>query len=219
MDQPEASADALRNPTRGRLFELLGELRRPTATDELAESLGLHVNGVRRQLGRLRAAGLVERHRVVRDRGRPRDEWSISPDADPAGEPPRSYADLSRWLARAIPPSEARLGQVERTGREIGREIAPAEGSDLQRAFTGALSALGFQPSTEVTSGGFVCSLGNCPYEESVRENQQVVCSLHRGLTAGMLAELEPGAELSMFEPHDADRAGCLVGVSVPEDP
>lgn len=215
VDLPGTSADALRNPTRARLFKLLDERLRPTATDELAESVGLHVNGVRRHLELLCSAGLVERHRVVRGRGRPRDEWTISPDAEPAGEPPRSYVELSRWLSRAIPQAE--LGEVERVGREIGREIAPAGDSNLETTFVGALAAMGFRPSVEVTADGFVCSLGNCPYVESVRENPQAICALHRGLTAGMLAELEPTAELSSFEPHDPDRAGCLVGVTVPQ--
>lgn len=74
---------------------------------------------------------------------------------------------------------------------------------------------MGFRPSVEMTSDGFVCSLGNCPYVKSVRESPRVVCALHRGLTVGMLAEIEPTAVLSSFEPHDPETAGCLVGVSV----
>src|SRR5665213_3350636 len=39
--------DALSQPTRARLFALLGEMRRPIGTAELAERLDLHPNGVR----------------------------------------------------------------------------------------------------------------------------------------------------------------------------
>jgi predicted ArsR family transcriptional regulator len=213
VDVATPSEDALRNPTRGRLFGLLAERRQAIATDELARSLGLHVNGVRRHLELLHSAGLVERRRVIRGRGRPRDEWSISPAAEPAGEPPEGYTELSRWLSRAIP--ERDIEEVERVGREIGREIAPAGNSDLQTAFVEALSAMGFRPSAEPTTDGFVCSLGNCPYVKSVRESPGVVCALHRGLTAGMIAQIDPTAELSSFEPRDPDSAGCLVGVTV----
>lgn len=216
MDLPNESPGVLADPTRARLFALLGELDRPASTDELAERLGLHVNGIRRQLERLQGADLLERRRVIRGRGRPRDEWSVSPDAEATGERPSGYADLSRWLARSIPPSAARLREVERTGREIGRELAPPEGGDLEQSFGLALTALGFRPSIETTEEGFSCSLGNCPYRESVRENQELVCTLHRGLTAGLLDGLAPGAELSQFEPHDPDVAGCLIGVSRP---
>lgn len=44
-------------------------------------------------------------------------------------------------------------------------------------------------------------------------ENQTIVCGLHRGITEGMLAELDPKAKLARFEPDDPDRAGCLVEV------
>jgi predicted ArsR family transcriptional regulator len=59
--------------------------------------------------------------------------------------------------------------------------------------------------------------LGNCPYRDSVRENQAVVCGLHRGITEGMLAELAPEATLTRFEPADPDRAGCLLEVALGE--
>ena len=55
MDAPFAIApeDVLAQPTRARLFALLGELKRPAGTVELADRLGLHPNGVRiHQIGR-----------------------------------------------------------------------------------------------------------------------------------------------------------------------
>jgi len=38
-----------------------------------------------------------------------------------------------------------------------------------------------------------------------------VVCTLHRGLTRGLLDVLEPKAKLVGFVPRDPDEAGCLV--------
>jgi predicted ArsR family transcriptional regulator len=68
VDVPPAPIDALAQPTRARLFALLGELRRPVGTDELARHLGLHPNGVRVHLERLEEGGLVlgERERQAR---------------------------------------------------------------------------------------------------------------------------------------------------------
>src|SRR6185437_14917711 len=100
MDVPNRPGDALAQPTRARLFALLGDIRRPATTEELAERLGLHPNGVRVHLDRLAGAGLVTRTRERRARGRPRDTWAISPDAQPGGDPPTAYADLVRWLVR-----------------------------------------------------------------------------------------------------------------------
>jgi predicted ArsR family transcriptional regulator len=202
-------------PTRARLFAHLAGLGRPAATDELAAELGLHPSGVRVHLGRLHAAGLIARERVPQTLGRPRDSWSIAPDALPGGEPRDAYPRLARWLARSIPARPGRLREVEHAGREVGRELPAARaGGPAEEAMGRALTALGFAPQRQATRRGRVLfRLGNCPYREAVRENQEVVCSLHRGLTLGLLERLDAGARLRDFAPRDPDRAGCLIEV------
>ena len=207
--------DALAQPTRARLFELLGELGRPAGTVELAERLGLHPNGVRAHLERLEGAGLVERARARRARGRPRDAWSIAAEARPGGHAPHAYAELARWLARSMRSGPGSLRAVEATGREIGRELAPSDGTLGENALQSTLTALGFQPAVQLRKGDrLTVRLGNCPYRDAVRENQPVVCTLHRGITRGLTDELDPGAKLAGFVPRDPDKAGCLIELS-----
>jgi predicted ArsR family transcriptional regulator len=213
MDLPLPAGDALAQPTRAQIFAFLVERRGPAGTEEVAKRFGLHPNGVRRHLERLLEGGFVTRERMRSGKGRPRDSWAVSADAHPGGVPPRAYADLATWLARAIPASPSRLLEVERSGRELGGELAPAAGEDAAEGLRDALAALGFEPTVERGEEGFSCRLGNCPYRGAVRENQAVVCSLHRGITAGILAGLDPEAKLTRFEPHDPDEAGCLVEV------
>jgi hypothetical protein len=40
-----------------------------------------------------------------------------------------------------------------------------------------------------------------------------VVCTLHRGITRGLLETLEPRAQLVDFVPRDPDTGGCLIDV------
>jgi predicted ArsR family transcriptional regulator len=215
MDLPGSAEDPLTQPTRARIFALLAELKEAMRTDELASRLGLHPNGVRVHLERLQEAGLVERRQERAGRGRPGDRWSVAPGARPSGEAPSAYASLAVWLARAIPAGPTRLREVERTGREIGRELAPKGEDEPVEGLRQTFAALGFQPSMDVKADGdLTCRLENCPYRDSVRENADVVCTLHRGITAGVLEKLDPKAKLTSFEPHDPDRAGCLVEVS-----
>jgi predicted ArsR family transcriptional regulator len=76
------------------------------------------------------------------------------------------------------------------------------------------LTALGFAPQREPpTTRTVVFRLGNCPYREAVRENQTVVCALHRGLTRGLLDGLAPSARITGFVPEDPGRAGCLIKI------
>lgn len=215
MDLPTAAGpEVLAQPTRARLFTLLSELKRPASTDELARALELHTNGVRTHLERLQAADLVIRTRSSRRRGRPRDEWSIAPGARPGGDPPQANGDLARWLARAIPGRPSRLRDVEAAGRQIGRDLAPTPtGVPADVAMKSTLSALGFQPEFEAKDGTLACTLRNCPYRDAVRENQEVVCTLHRGITHGLLERIAPAARLTAFQPRDPETAGCLVEV------
>jgi predicted ArsR family transcriptional regulator len=205
----------LAQPTRARLFAHLASLGRPAGTEELAEEIGLHPSGVRVHLERLRAAGLIARDRVPQPLGRPRDSWSIAPEALPGSEPADAYPRLARWLARSIPARPGRLKEVERAGRELGRELQPrGNAAEAGQSMGRALTALGFAPQRRLSKKGrVVFELGNCPYREAVRENQPVVCALHRGLTQGVLDELDPAARLTGFVPKDPDVAGCLIEV------
>jgi len=217
VDLPSEPEDVLAQPTRSRLFAVLVELKRPVETPELAERLALHPNGARFHLERLEAAGLVSRQRRRQTRGRPRDVWAIAPEATPGGQQPRAYADLGRWLIRTIAARPDHLSEVENSARQIGRELAPAGRHDAQEALLSTMSALGFQPRREPAAGGKVTyRMDNCPYRDAVHENQQVVCTLHRGLTRGLLDILDPAAQLVGFEPHDPDTAGCLVALATP---
>jgi predicted ArsR family transcriptional regulator len=214
MDLPGPPDDLLAQPTRAKLFAMLSELRRPAGTEELATALGLHANGVRVHLERLREGGLVTRERSRQQRGRPRDMWSISSTAQPRGERPAAYHDVGRWLARAIgPDGDTTLGRIEETGRAIGRELAPAPGAaGRAEDMRAALASLGFQPEREDgPDGRLTFRLHNCPYRDAVRENQPVVCTLHRGLTRGLLDAIAPDTELSAFVPRDPYEARCLV--------
>jgi predicted ArsR family transcriptional regulator len=218
VDVPSRPGDVLAQPTRARLFALLSELRRPASTEELAEHLGLHPNGVRTHLERLREVGLVSRQRERLARGRPRDAWMISPHAQPGGDPPTGYAELARWLVRSLVSESARVGDVEATGRRIGREMGTTK-TDVagEQRMHDVLAALGFQPLREAGADDrLTYRLRNCPYREAVRERQPLVCGLHRGITRGLLEALDPETTLVGFEPKDPDAAGCLIELRGP---
>jgi len=209
-----AQGDALAQPVRVQLVTILSELLRPATTQELAERVGRHPNSVRLQLERLAESGLLERRTVAQARGRPRHEWAISRDARPGGQGPLAHGRLAAWLARALtrPPG---LAEIERVGREVGRELAPSGGRPTGDAMQDALTALGFAPRREQSAPAQIrYVLRNCPYRGAVRENQPAVCTLHRGLTAGLLERIDPEARLVGFVPKDPDVAGCLIDVA-----
>ena len=214
MDLPTRPDDALAQPTRARLFAALSELRRPAGTEELAERLGLHPNGVRMHLERLREAGLVDpRARAPGPRAAAGHVGRSLPTRGPGATRRARYADLGRWLARLDRPGKSGRRAVEAAGREIGRELAPEGGtSHAEEKMHAALASLGFQPRREADApAALTYRLCNCPYRDAVSENQAVVCTLHRGITRGLLDELAPKTELTGFVPRDPYTAGCLI--------
>lgn len=216
MDVPVRPGDALSQPTRAKVFALLGDLHRPASTEELAAELGMHPNGVRLHLERLFDEGLVERRRERQARGRPRDSWVISPDAQPGGDPPTSYASLSRWLVQALVTSGARVDDMEETGRLIGRGLASDHpGQKDEQMLFDTLTTLGFQPERQPQANQRVTyRLRNCPYRQAVHERQPLVCALHRGLTNGLVEGMDTGSTVVGFEAKDPDLAGCMIRVT-----
>ncbi len=215
MDVTRGDDDPLAQPTRARLFGQLAALRRPADTVDLADRLELHPNGVRIHLERLRRAGLVERRRVQGGRGRPRDMWTVAPGALPSGDPPTAYADLSRWLARAM----AAGGDLEAAGREIGRELAapgPADhGGDTH--LDGALAAMGFRPERHDTGPGRPPTA--CATALPGRRPRGARGRLHapKGVDARSAGAPGPLVTLTAFVPDDPDRAGCRIDVAGPD--
>lgn len=138
----------------------------------------------------------------------------MAPGASPGGERPRGYRDLAGWLAGVIAGSPGDVRRVERAGRQIGRELAPKGRGDPVERLRETFTALGFRPALESSGGRVTCKLCNCPYRDAARQNPDVVCGLHRGITAGLVEALAPRATLVAFEPRDPDRAGCLAEVA-----
>jgi len=76
---------------------------------------------------------------------------------------------------------------------------------------------MGFQPRAAHTPAGTLTyCLGNCPYRQVVPERQALVCGLHRGVTRGMLDEIDPKTKLVAFVPKDPLKAGCLIELRGP---
>lgn len=178
MDVPTLRSTELSQPTRARLFALLGELHRPAGTDELGTAPGVAPQRVRVHL----------------------------------------YADLGRWLVRAMSAANVGLRDVEATGRQIGLDLVAEDGAGPAEArMHGALATLGFRPTRRFPEAGrLTYRLGNCPYRDVVRERQPVVCARHRGITRGPLDTIDPKTKLVGFVPEDPDDAGCLIELRGP---
>ena len=193
----------LADPSRHAVYEELVGGHRPATIGDIAERLDLHPSTVRLHLEKLRDAGLVDsvpdRHGSV---GRPHLLWSARSTAPALGLEPdgmRMLAHLLADLAALDPVASLRAGAV---GRRRGAEMARAAGCGPAPAVQGGaagpapsrveaavaeLARLGFDPSVETGEGREVISFSGCPFRELAVVYPDLVCQLHKGITAALV--------------------------------
>jgi predicted ArsR family transcriptional regulator len=206
----------LERPTRTRILTAVATAPEPITTRALAEEIGMHRNGVRSHLLRLREEGLVESRRVVPGPGRPRDAWTLTAQGRDVLGDGEANAELARWLAEVIATRPELLADVEAAGRRVGeRLVAEDPQRDVTTALLQAFATLGFAPRREEGPGpgDLTLQLCHCPYRVAAASAGDVVCRLHRGITEGVLTRADPAARLTHFEPRDPFAAGCVVRV------
>lgn len=224
MTTEATPADALlRSPVRRAIVGALAAGRAPgviaehTAAD-LAEVVGRHVTTVRFHLDRLVAAGLVaSRFRPRATVGRPHRVYSLVGASSPAEERTEveSLRLLSGLLVAALAPGEgaARVTPVE-AGRRWALAHVPVLPDDRPAETAGrwlaklsrvveVLEAWGYRPEVSTRDDGRTAdlTLAHCPFRDLARENEAVVCGIHRGLIAGSLERLGEQAVRVGLEP------------------
>ena len=206
-------------PTRRALLDLLAGSPAGMTAAELAAALGLHPNGVRKQLQALVRDGAVGAERVVSGRrGRPAVRYRAA-DARRETAVAQQLAAMLVELLDELEPDEAK---VEEFGRRQAARIARSP--DGRAALLGTLTAMGFSPrettaAADSRAGRLEVVLGHCPFAGAVSAaGGRFVCILHRGLSRG-LAQLTPGGRLTEFDILAPENAGCRLtaeGLSPP---
>ena len=188
--------------TRYAIYLELARASAPKTTAEISETLSLHANTVRPHLERMREVGLLSVEVGGRgDVGRPQHRYSIAPDAPSLGLEPPTMPVLARMVLsmakrlQATPDDAEAVGHDEGRNRAIGYRDAP---STLE-ALVADLDRLGFDPvvsddpRADLTADdelAAVVSFANCPFADLAQQHPDLVCSLHRGLVTGFVADM-----------------------------
>jgi predicted ArsR family transcriptional regulator len=210
MSTPTTVHRALADPRRADLVAALEDAVEALDASELGRRVGLHANTVRWHLGILEDAGIVRSHAEHRATpGRPRRVWERAPGAG-AGA-----VDEHRALAEALVSVVAGLpgaaDAAETAGRAWGARLARRAGSastptgEPVEELVRVLDERGFEPHVE----GHEITMRRCPFVDLARESPAIVCGVHRGLVAGVLAE--SGSTLELDELQVFPRPGVCV--------
>jgi predicted ArsR family transcriptional regulator len=199
-------------PTRRRVLAALQDATAPLSAAEAGRLLGLHANSARFHLDALVGSGMA--HRAAAERttvGRPSIVYAASAAAPQVA--PRSYRTLAQILVRHLQDHEQPQAAAEAAGRLWGRELAsaaaaraatvhrPATRVGAERAVVTGLESAGFRSQAVRSGVGTRVDIIPCPFLELAQANGPVVCAVHSGLMAGLLAELDAPLALERLVP------------------
>ncbi|MFZ0832002.1 MAG: transcriptional regulator [Mycobacterium sp.] len=223
------------NIQRERILRSVREHEHAVDAVEIASEFGLHVTTVRFHLNTLCDAGAVVRTRLKGPGpGRPRTGY------EPAEER-LDYQTLAEVLAMELGSSaQTRARRARNAGRRWAARMSRGASTDLadttsdhplDRAVgraTVAFAKMGFAPeiatatnppmpssasSEPTTARERLIRLHACPVRDFARSHPEVVCEIHLGLLAGLLADpASQGGQLESRHPAISGRLEPFVG-------
>jgi predicted ArsR family transcriptional regulator len=217
MSTIQEQARALGDPTRHAIFRYILDAAEPVGVAELTDHFGLNHNAIRQHLTKLAAADFVLEGRAASSGpGRPRLVYTVDPATAGRWGAAGPYERLSLLLAEIIRTGETPVEVGRRTGRREAAEHPSDEGP--VPALVQAMARIGFEPTVEERRGTVDIVLHACPFATTALADPDIVCELHRGLSAGV-AEHVGGAVVDDLVRHDPHRADCRLRVRLDADP
>ena len=217
-------AAALGDPTRRGIYLALRQSAEPMTSSRIAELFSIHPNVARHHLDKLEEEGFVQHARRRSGErlgaGRPAKAYEAT-QKSVAIHPGRRYDLLVELLVRVlnrVRPADLSL-IAEQVGREYGEELAGSLGTPSEPGYEEAVAALaklmggvGFEVRVDSERSRLLTS--HCPFGEAATDHPEVVCSLDRGMVAGIMSSLHPDCHPTLI-PHAELDEDCVTEVPV----
>lgn len=219
-------AAALGDPTRRGIYLAVRQSAEPVTSGRIAELFAIHPNVARHHLDKLAEEGYV---RITHQRrngrtgpgaGRPAKCYEAT-SKSVSIHPGRRYDLLIELLVRVLDDVKPEgISEVaEKIGRQYGRELAESLGTPDDPGYEGAVQALakvmggvGFEVSADLEGQRLVTT--HCPFGEAATGHPEVVCSLDRGMVAGIMGALRQDC-VPVVIPHMLLDEECVTQVPV----
>jgi predicted ArsR family transcriptional regulator len=216
---------ALGDPTRRAIYIAVRESAEPLTTSKVAELFDIHPNVARHHLDRLAGDGYLQisHHRPAGGpgAGRPAKCYEATAKEVSVHFAPRRFEMLTEMLLAVLgdlgPENVAEV--AERVGRAYGSKLAAEIGAPDDPGYDGAVQAvasamtgLGFSVDPDVSGQRLLTS--HCPFGETATSHPEVICSLDRGIVAGMFGALSYHCDPVVI-PHTALGDDCVTQVPV----
>lgn len=219
-------AAALGDPTRRGIYLAVRQSAEPMTSSHIAELFSIHPNVARHHLDKLAEDGYLRISHHRRNgrsgpgAGRPAKFYEAT-SKSVSVHPGRRYDLLVELLVRVLDrvQPDRIAGIAEEVGRDYGRELAESMGTPADPGYEAAVQALarvmggvGFEVS--IDSDGTRLLTSHCPFGEAATGHPEVVCSLDRGMVAGIMGALQQDCQPVVI-PHTDLADDCITEVSL----
>lgn len=216
---------ALGDPTRRAIYIAVRESAEPMTTSKVAALFEIHPNVARHHLDRLADDGYLKVSHQRRSggpgAGRPAKTYEQTNKEVSVHFAPRRFEMLTEMLFKVLehvsPPNVAEI--AERVGRNYGEELAAEIGAphdpgydEAVQAVASAMTGLGFSVDPDIDGQRLLTS--HCPFGETATNHPDVICSLDRGIVAGLFGALSVPCNPVVI-PHKALDDECVTQVPV----
>ena len=218
---------SLGDPTRRAIYIAVRESSEPLTTSKVAKLFGVHPNVARHHLDRLAADGYldVSQRRPAGKNGpgagRPAKSYEATSKEVSIHFAPRRFEMLVEMLIRVldeVAPKDV-AAVAEKVGRSYASELAAEIGTPEDpgydaavQAVASAMTGLGFSVDPDAEGQRLLTS--HCPFGETALSHPEVICSLDRGIVAGLFGALSFQCEPVVI-PHKTLRDDCITQVPV----
>lgn len=216
---------ALGDPTRRAIYIAVRESPDPLTTSKIATLFEIHPNVARHHLDRLAVDGYLK---VSHKRppggpgaGRPAKCYEVTEKEVTVHFAPRRFEMLTEMLFQVLEElAPENVSEVaEKVGRAYGKRLAAEIGGpndpgydEAVQAVASAMTGLGFSVDPDVPGQQLLTS--HCPFGESATNHPEVICSLDRGIVAGMFGALSFECN-PVIIPHTQLGDDCVTHVPV----
>ena len=216
---------SLGDPTRRAIYIAVRESAEPMTTSKVATLFDIHPNVARHHLDRLADDGYLKvslgRRTGGPGAGRPAKTYESTNKEVSVHFAPRRFEMLTEMLFEVLeelsPPDVSDV--AERVGRQYGERLAAEIGAsddpgydEAVQAVASAMTGLGFSVDPDIEGQRLLTS--HCPFGETATNHPEVICSLDRGIVAGLFGALSVPCNPVVI-PHIALDDDCVTQVPV----
>jgi len=216
---------ALGDPTRRAIYVAVRESPEPMTTSKVAELFEIHPNVARHHLDRLAVDGYLKvssgKPSGGPGAGRPAKSYEATNKEVTVHFAPRRFEMLVEMLFQVLEElAPENIAEVaEGVGRSYGKQLAAEIGAPADpgydaavQAVASAMTGLGFSVDPDVEGQRLLTS--HCPFGETATDHPEVICSLDRGIVAGLFGALSFECDPVVI-PHKDLSHPCVTRVPV----